>query len=69
VLYTGAAVVDGVDQFRRAAEPLVRDAGATFDYEELDPDVFGEELDAPAYANVERIAAVGLIARRAGSGT
>lgn len=66
VLYTGAAVVDGVDQFRHAAEPLLRDAGATFEYEEIDPDVFGEELDGPAYADVERIAAVGLIARRPG---
>ena len=27
-------------------------------YEELDPDVFGEELLQPAYAEVDRIAAV-----------
>jgi hypothetical protein len=30
------------------------------EYEEIDPDVFGEELDTPAYAAVERIAAVSL---------
>ncbi|HKY90965.1 MAG TPA: class I SAM-dependent methyltransferase [Nevskiaceae bacterium] len=66
VLYTGAAVVEGVDQFRKAVEPLLRDAGVRFEYEELDPDVFGEELDGPAYGDVERIAAVGLIARRPG---
>ena len=29
-------------------------------YEELDPDVFGEELEQPGYELVERIAAVGL---------
>jgi len=30
------------------------------DYRELDPDVFGEELDRSAYRNVERIAVVAL---------
>jgi hypothetical protein len=33
-------------------------------YGELDPDVFGEELDTPAYACAERIAAVGLVVQR-----
>lgn len=62
VLYTGAAVVEGVDVFRREVEPLLRAAQARFDYEEIDPDVFGEELEQPAYAQVERIAVVGLVA-------
>jgi hypothetical protein len=31
------------------------------DYRELDPDVFGEDLDEPAYAQVERIALVGAV--------
>ena len=61
VLYTGAAVVDGCDRFREQAEVMCRAAGASFDYAELDPDVFGSELDQPAYAGVERIAAVGLV--------
>ena len=30
------------------------------DVEELDPDVFGEELERLEYAEVERIAAVGI---------
>ncbi len=60
ILYTGAPIVDGVDVFRRQVEPLCRDLRATFDYFEIDPDVFGEELDQPAYTSVERIAAVGL---------
>lgn len=62
VLYTGAAMVDGDDVFFRQAEPLCRRAGASMRYEELDPDVFGTELAEPAYAGVERLAAVGLIA-------
>ncbi len=60
IVYTGAPIVDGVDVFRRQVEPLCRDMRATFDYFEIDPDVFGEELDQPAYASVERIAAIGL---------
>ena len=61
VLYTGAAMVDGRDGLREQTELMCRAAGASFDYAELDPDVFGNELDQPAYAGVERIAAVGLV--------
>jgi SAM-dependent methyltransferase len=64
LLYTGAAVVDGQDVFLDAATPLLRDAGMTFRYEEIDPDVFSEELEKPGYAAVERIAAVVLTATR-----
>jgi methylase of polypeptide subunit release factors len=62
ILYTGAAVVDGEDVFRSRAIPILERAGLDYRYEEIDPDVFGEELDQPAYADVERIAAVGLVA-------
>lgn len=58
ILYTATAVVDGVDTFRAAVEPLA--AGRRFRYEELDPDVFGEELERNAYASVERLAVVAL---------
>jgi methylase of polypeptide subunit release factors len=58
LLYTGAVHVAGTDTFWAAVEPLLAAAGARFSYEELDPDVFGEELEAPHYASVERIAAV-----------
>jgi hypothetical protein len=34
--------------------------GLQFVYEEIDPDVFGEELDRHAYAHADRIAVVGL---------
>jgi hypothetical protein len=40
------------------------DAGLGIDYRELDPDIFSEDLDQPAYAQVERIAAVGLVIAR-----
>jgi SAM-dependent methyltransferase len=60
ILYTGAAVADGVDQFRRAVQPHLDRPDASATYEELDPDVFGDELDGAQYAHVERIAAVGL---------
>jgi release factor glutamine methyltransferase len=60
ILYTGAAVADGVDQFRRAVQPHLDRPDASVTYEELDPDVFGDELDGTQYAHVERIAAVGL---------
>jgi len=58
-LYTGAPIVDGVDPVRQALEEIARAADAELTYEEIDPDVFGEELDTPAYAHVDRIAAVG----------
>jgi release factor glutamine methyltransferase len=60
VLYTGTAVVRGRDVFRREVAPLLRSRALDVIYQELDPDVFGDELDRPEYAEVERIAAVGL---------
>jgi release factor glutamine methyltransferase len=60
IVYTGAAVVDGVDQFLSAAQSHLGRADLSVIYEELDPDVFGDELEQTQYAHVERIAAVGL---------
>lgn len=70
ILYTGAPVIEGVDVFRDAARALLREptcgrAVREVRYEELDPDVFGEELSTPAYAGVDRIAVVGLHVRLA----
>lgn len=62
VLYTGSAIVGGRDLFREAVAPLLDSRGARWRYEEIDPDVFGEELDTAAYAEAERIAAIGLVA-------
>ena len=65
LLYTGVAIVDGIDGFRAAVAPLLDAAGLAWHYRELDPDVFGEELGEPLYAAADRIAAVLLTARRA----
>lgn len=62
LLYTGSAILDGGrDVLRERLEDLARRKGATIRYRELDPDVFGEELEKPAYRDVERIAAVGCV--------
>lgn len=59
LLYTGAAIArGGRDPLRDALTRLAQARGAEIDYRELDPDVFGEELETPAYAEVERIAVV-----------
>jgi SAM-dependent methyltransferase len=63
LLYSGAAIVDGRDCLLAELEPELRRHEAHYDYRELDPDVFGSELASPAYADVERIAAVLLRAR------
>jgi release factor glutamine methyltransferase len=67
VLYTGSPIVGGRDLFREAVEPWTHADGIAAKYHEIDPDVFGEELERPAYRNVERIAAVGLVVRRVAS--
>ncbi|MDB5641671.1 MAG: hypothetical protein JWN07_988 [Hyphomicrobiales bacterium] len=64
LLYTGSAVVDGQDVFGAAAERIVAELGLYANYRELDPDVFGEELETPPYARADRIAAVLLTASR-----
>lgn len=58
LLYTGSPIIGGVDQFLAAATPILDAAPVSFDYQEVDPDVFGEELERAAYRNVDRIAAV-----------
>ncbi len=60
LLYTGTPIVAGVDAFFDSVRPLVQLPGLQFVYEEIDPDVFGEELDRQAYARADRIAVVGL---------
>jgi methylase of polypeptide subunit release factors len=60
LLYTGVAISGDQDAFLAAIAPLLDTACQAWTYEELDPDVFGEELATPEYAGVERIAAVWL---------
>mgnify|MGYP007130750401 FL=1 len=60
LLYTGSAIVNGEDKLKDA----LLNALDNFDvsYREIDPDVFGEELEREDYADVDRIAVVGLVA-------
>lgn len=64
LLYTGVAIVDGVDLFLREAGARLDRAGFSWAYEEIDPDIFGSELSSEAYAAADRIAAVLLRAER-----
>lgn len=58
LLYTGAAIIDGADPLRMAVEKKLHGGKSKWDYREIDPDVFGEELACDAYARADRIAAV-----------
>jgi hypothetical protein len=62
LLYTGSAIrTGGRDRLRESLEAIAEQGDARLAYRELDPDVFGEELDRPAYRECERIAAVGAV--------
>lgn len=58
LLYTGSAIVGGVDALEEALRACAAGRCAGFSYEEIDPDVFGEELEAAPYDRADRIAAV-----------
>lgn len=60
LFYTGSAIVGGADELKMK----LFDTLADFDinWRELDPDVFGEELEREDYSDVERIAVFGLVA-------
>jgi SAM-dependent methyltransferase len=60
LLYTGAPVVGGIDMFLEAVRPLLERRTQRYRYEEIDPDVFGEELEHPPYDRADRIATVAL---------
>jgi methylase of polypeptide subunit release factors len=62
LLYTGTAVVEGEHLLWQRLAPLLQ--GIPHEYFELDPDVFGEELENPPYTAADRIAVVGLDALR-----
>lgn len=64
LLYTGVAIVDGLDPFKEWLGDRLQGEALDWRYEELDPDVFGEELDQPQYEDVDRLAAVCLQVRK-----
>ncbi|HEV2567469.1 methyltransferase [Sphingomonas sp.] len=64
ILYSGAAIVGGRNALCEAVAALAEELGLEHACRELDPDVFGEELEKPAYADVERIALVAVTMER-----
>jgi SAM-dependent methyltransferase len=64
LLYTGSAIVGGEDRLERALRAQLPALGCTLRYEEIDPDIFGEQLAEPGYEEVERIAAVGAVVEK-----
>lgn len=66
VLFSGTGIEDGQDPFRAAAARRLAGTDLAWTYREVDPDVYGEELDGPAYPHAERIAVVVLTAVRPG---
>ena len=66
LLYTGSPIVGGIDRLLQAIEQDFAGYEMPWSYEEIDPDVFGEELETSAYSTVDRIAAVVLTARKPG---
>lgn len=58
ILYTGTAIVNGRDLFRADALARIRDADLTWSYDEIDSDVFGEELETDVYREADRIAVI-----------
>jgi methylase of polypeptide subunit release factors len=66
VLFSGTGIIDGHDPFRAAAAERLAGTGLDWTYREVDPDVYSDELDGPAYGHAERIAVVLLTASRPG---
>lgn len=63
LLYSGSAIAGGEDLLEAALRTGLP-TDCSLRYAELDPDIFGEELRRPAYAGVERIAAIGAVITR-----
>lgn len=64
ILYTGAAIVGGHNALCEAIGVRAERQGLRFTCREIDPDVFGEELETAGYADVERIALVAVTLER-----
>jgi methylase of polypeptide subunit release factors len=61
LLYTASAIVAGEDRLEAALCAMLPALGCTLRYQEIDPDIFGEQLAQPGYEEVERIAAIGAV--------
>ena len=66
VMHTGVSIVAGRDVVHDAFREVLPSGEFTLSYHLLDPDIFGDELGSSVYADVDRIAAVGICIDRAG---
>jgi len=57
-------MVEGRDPFFEEVRTRLAGSEVTWRYRDLDPDVFGEELESGVYAQTDRIAAVVLTVMR-----
>ena len=64
ILYSGSAIVDGLNALEERLAVVASENDCSFEYREIDPDVFGEELTSSDYEQVERIAAIAAVFRR-----
>ena len=64
ILYSGSAVVNGADRLWEMLNRLAAANGCGLRYREIDPDVFGEELEKTAYQEVDRIALIAAVFER-----
>lgn len=65
LLYTASAIIDGVDLFKQQLDEHLSPRSFRYSYDEIDPDVFGEELEHPPYDQADRIAVVAVHVRAA----
>jgi methylase of polypeptide subunit release factors len=63
LLYSGSAQIGGQDVLLGELLPVLKDYTTGFLYEEVDPDVFGEELETAPYSEADRIAVIRLLVR------
>jgi methylase of polypeptide subunit release factors len=61
LLFTATPVVDGRNVLAVRVREISVQRTTSWSWQEIDPDVFGEELDRPAYRDVERLAVVSLM--------
>jgi SAM-dependent methyltransferase len=61
ILYTASPIINGQDTFLASIQESLLSKNIAYSYEEIDPDVYGEELLNEAYKNVDRIAVVSLV--------
>ena len=64
LLYTGVAIVNGYDAFLEAVNLKLKLASFIYEYTEIDPDIFGEELVNKEYMLVDRVAAILLLVQK-----